>query len=109
MAYAGKDDRVGVTVHAVFAFEIKDGPKRSWCIPIGVSEITASKDQILGVQLPDGTVAQANRVFDSSGDFIRNCDEVFGLPAIRKIKMRADYEAREKKIVEQKAVKDLLG
>lgn len=109
IAYAGKDNHVGVTVHAVFAFEIKDGTKRPLCCPIGLSEITAGKDQILGVQLPDGSVAQANRVFDSSDDFIRNCDDVFGLPAIRKIKMRADYQAREKQIAEQKAVKELLG
>jgi len=108
IAYAGKDDHVGVAVHAVFAFEIKDGAKRPLCFPVGVSEITVGRGQILGIQMPDGSVAKEDRVFDSSVDFIRNCDDLFGLPPKRKAKSHAEFVAREKKIAERKAAEDLL-
>ena len=107
---AAKDNHLAVSTYAVFAFEIKDGAERPWCLPVGLSEIVVDEngEQIFGVQLPDGSVSLDDRVFESDERFLKYCDDLFGLPAKRKAKARAEYDAREKKAAEQKAAKDLL-
>lgn len=108
VAYVRENGDVGFVDNAVFAFEVKDGPDRPWCLPISLAEIPLDEEDILGIQMADGTVAVPDRVHDSVDTFCRVCREVFAdrlrLRAIRK----ADYDARVKEKADRKAIEDLL-
>jgi hypothetical protein len=101
VAFAHQDGHIASVDNAVFAFEVQDGSERPWCLPVGLAEITVDGDDILGVQLPDGTVAQEDFIFDSADAFLRNCKAVFAARAKRKAAAKAEHDARQ-------AVKDLL-
>lgn len=108
VAYMHEEGRVVSVNNAVFAFEIQDGTERPWCLPVGIAEITVDDDDILGIQMADGTVAQDSFIFESADAFLRNCKEVFIARAKRKAKSLAEYEARQKAAAERKAIEDLL-
>lgn len=101
VAYLHEDGHVVSVNNAVFAFEIQDGNERPWCLPVGIAEITVDDDDILGIQMADGTVAQDSFIFESAGAFFHNCKAVFAARAKRKAAALAEYEAR-------KAAKGLL-
>jgi len=101
VAYLHEDGHIASVDNAVFAFEIQEGSERPWCLPVGIAEITVDDDDILGIQMADGTVAQDSFIFESADAFFRNCKAVFAFRAKRKAAVLAEHEAR-------KAAKDLL-
>jgi hypothetical protein len=101
VAYLKDDGQVASVDNAVFAFEMQEGSERSWCLPVGIAEITVDDDDILAILLPNGLVAQDSFIFESVDAFLRNCKAVFEARAKRKAAALAEYEAR-------KAAKGLL-